>query len=106
MATAALADRIQTNDGRDLEGTIVKETSKAVTIKTRFGELTIERSNIAKLTRGKTRDQEFDDRWKKAKGLSDFFELGQWAKTEGLHAKAKKCWKKVKTSKSTSTRSI
>ena len=92
---AARADRIQTKDGRDLEGTIVRESATEVTLKTRLGEMTLKRTQIVSIERGKTRDQIFEERWQAAKGLGDYFELGQWAKGEGLRSREKQCMKKV-----------
>jgi hypothetical protein len=96
-AASASADLILLKDGRRFEGTILKETASEVVFKTRFGELTFVRSEIARLEKGLTPAQEFDRRWTDCVSGEEFFALGQWAADKKLRSEMRRAMNKVLT---------
>ena len=49
VAATAIADVVHLKDGRKFEGEIVTDDGAKVVVKTRFGEVTIERSKVARI---------------------------------------------------------
>ena len=94
-AHIAPADTVELKDGRVFEGKVTKQDSKSVKIKTSFGELEFPRKDVVKITKGKTPEEEFEDRKAKAKTAQEFYELGLWAKKKKLRKKAKQCMRRA-----------
>jgi len=95
LAMPARADVVHLRDGRSLEGTVTKETADKVVLETRFGPMEFARKDVLSIDKGKTKSQEFDERWKKAKSAEDFYELGKWADENKLKGDARKCMKRA-----------
>ena len=94
-ALPALGDVLVLDDGRRIEGTIVKETSKEVVIDSKFGTLTFSRDQIVDIERGKTRDQIYEEKLAAAKTADDFFALGEWCEAHKLRRRGEKHFKKA-----------
>lgn len=90
LAGALLADVVVTRDGRRLEGTIVSESAREVVIRTRLGEITVARGDVVSIERGKTRRQEYDERWAAARSADDFHALGRWADENKMRQEARR----------------
>ena len=95
FAAAAFADVIVTRDGQRIEGVIVRETATEVVVRTRLGEITVARDRIVDIERGKTRRQEFDERWSAAKTADAFHELGLWADDAKMAREARRAMKRA-----------
>lgn len=96
LATAAEADVVTTKDGRRLEGEIVSESSTEVVIETRLGRVTVARSDVRSLERGKSAREEFGPRYERAKGdVAALVELAAWATKEKLETEARKCYRRI-----------
>ena len=94
--TSVRADVIVTDDGAKYRGKIVKETSRAVTIKTRVGNVTIGRDRITQIVRTAELREEFATKFKLAKRDADrSYKLGEWAEREGLAAEARQAWERA-----------
>lgn len=95
LAPALLADRLHMKDGRTIEGRIVRETPARIVLETRFGEIEVDRTDVASIERGKTRKEEFDDRWKAARSADEFHALGLWCIEHKMRREAKRCMKRA-----------
>jgi hypothetical protein len=95
LAASASADVVHLKDGRSLEGTVTEETAEKVVLETRFGPLEFARKDVLSIDKGKTKGQEFDERWKQAKSAEDFYELGKWADESKLKGDARKSMKRA-----------
>lgn len=91
----ALADVVELKDGRRIEGVILVQNEKLVRIETRFGELEFPRSDVVKIEKGKTKEQEFAEREAKAESAEDFYQLGLWAREKRLKRQAKRCMQRA-----------
>lgn len=96
LCLPALADVLLLKDGRRFEGTVKKETSKEVVFTTEFGDLTFKMSEVSKIEKGKTKNQEFNERYKAAKTAKEFYELGVWADENRMRTNAKRAMRKAK----------
>ncbi len=96
LSTAAVADIIYLNTGGIVKGKIVDEDEDQVIIKTRFGEVPIDRDDIDFIERG-TPKEIFQQRLKRInKNDSDaYVELAGWAQTVGLKEEAKQMFEKA-----------
>ena len=91
IAGVAVADVVHLKDGRKFEGEIVSDDGTKVTVKTRFGEVTVERSKVARIEKKKTPEQEYRDR-RKAIAANDadaLYELAQWCRKAGFKKEEK-----------------
>ncbi len=96
-ALPASADVVHLRDGRKLEGKVVAETATSVTLKLKFGEQTIPKSDIDRVERKATTEEEFEERLA-AIGAGDanaFHDLGVWAKRRALVSQATACFEKA-----------
>jgi len=87
------ADVITLTSGEKLEGKILSESTTSVRIQTRFGTTDVERSRIAKIVRGQTPKEVFEERKAalKAGDVEARFELALFCKENKLP----KEWKKL-----------
>lgn len=96
LATAAEADVVTTKDGRRLDGKILSESTTEVVIETRLGRVTVPRSDVRTLERGKSARDEFGPRYERAKAdVAALMELAAWAAQEKLESEARKCHRRV-----------
>jgi len=98
MATQADADVIHLAEGGKLTGEILEETPSQVVIRTATGERTISRYEIMKIVREQSAQDKLRARLKTLKGSRDadaFYELGQWAETQGLPKGARHCYQQA-----------
>lgn len=94
--TRARADVVVTNDGAKYRGEIIKETSRAVTIKTRVGKVKISRDDISHIVREAELKADFKKRFESAKRDADkSYKLGKWAKREGLGDEARQAFERA-----------
>ena len=86
-----LADIIHFKDGRKIEGVIVSEDAKKVKLKTKYGTKEFLLSEIDKIEKKKTRDQEYKERLASLnkEDIDSVFELVAWCKANKLDSKAK-----------------
>lgn len=90
LTVLAAADVVVTRDGRRIEGTIVAETPTEVRVRTRLGEVTVPRAEVVSIERGKSRRQEFDERWQAATNADEFHALGLWCEQQKMRAEARR----------------
>lgn len=96
LGTVARADVIVTDSGAKYRGTIVKETSTHITIKTRVGEVKIPRDEISQIVRIDELRKEFEERFAQAKRDADAaFKVGQWATREELKPEAQRAYERA-----------
>jgi len=98
FALAAHADILHLADGRKIEGKILEETKEFVRIETTFGGVQkIEQSRILRIERKKTPKEEYDGRLRRTdpKDPDALFQLGTWARDNGLVVEALECFRKV-----------
>ena len=95
LALALRADVLVLKDGRRIEGTVTAQDAARVKIKTSFGDFEFAAADVERIERGKTVEQEFDERFTASRSATEFFELGQWADKKKLRAEAKKAMKRV-----------
>lgn len=90
LAASALADVVVTRDGRRIEGTVVAETATEVRIRTRLGEISVPRADVVSIERGKSRRQEYDERFAAARSAEEFCALGLWADEKKMRQDARR----------------
>lgn len=90
LAPPLRADVLVLDDGRRIEGTILAEGPKEVEIKTRFGTFTFARAEIVEIIKGKTREQEYEERLAACETAQEFYELGLWCEEKKLRKRAEK----------------
>jgi len=95
LAVHALADVVHLKDGRRVEGVVIEETSTVVKVKTRLAVLEFKPSEVDRIVRKKTKQQEFDERWEAAKTADELFELGKWAEEKHLRKEARRAMNKA-----------
>ena len=97
FSTEILADVIHLKDGRKIEGVIVSKDSKTVTIKTRFGQVEFDMSEVEKIEEKKTEEQLYEEMVKNtnAKDAAQMMKLVQWCYDNQLSSKAKKHLKEI-----------
>jgi hypothetical protein len=84
MATAS-ADVIYFKDGGKVEGVIEEETADIVKIRTRFGSVNRQKSDIERIEKGKGAVTEFPAKYKAAAGrIEGLMTLLAWCKEKGL----------------------
>jgi hypothetical protein len=91
----AFGDEVVLRDGRRLEGKVLRRDKKELVLRTDFGELTFDVTEIVRVVYGKTRTEIFDERWKAAKTASHFFDLGTWAAEVKLRSASKRAMRRA-----------
>lgn len=96
-APAARADQVILTSGGRVRGKIVRESRRAVTIRTRGGTTVIPRDEIDRIERGATIFDKYKQRLKKIDGSDPeaHYSLGLWLKKEGERSLAKKEFQRV-----------
>lgn len=96
-APRGLADVVHLRDGRKLEGVVLSETGTSVVLKLKFGEQTIAKSDIERIEKKATTEQEFEEKLKAvaASDANGFFDLGVWARRRGLGPESTRCFEKA-----------
>lgn len=97
-ALAAHADVIHLQGGGRYRGTIVKETSREVTIQTAAGTVVVARREIASIEKEESVQQAFARREAELRAKDDpdaHFDLGRWAKGKGLEDEARRCFERA-----------
>ena len=91
-APAARADQVILTSGGRVRGKIVRESRRAVTVRTRGGTTVIPRDEIDRIERGATIFDKYKQRLKKIDGSDPdaHYSLGLWLKKEGERSLAKK----------------
>lgn len=98
LAAAAHADIIHLESGGKYRGTIIKETSSRVTIKTKVGTVRVPRDEISRIVREDSAKATFKKRYKSLKAKQDaegLYALGKWATQKGLKKSARKAFKRA-----------
>jgi len=87
----AWADVVTLKNGRQWEGTIESESAEEVVIRTIGGPMTLSRSDIAEVSRGPTREQEYEQRRTKLSGddVAGHLALAHWCREQGLASAAR-----------------
>lgn len=92
LAPGSRGDTLILKDGRRIEGTVTSREGGQVTVKTSFGEMTIDEDDILEIKKGKTKRQEYQERFEAAESAQDFFELGEWAASKRLRKETEKAY--------------
>lgn len=95
LARPAPADVLVLADGRRIEGTIVRETTAEVEIRTAFGTFGFKRSEIVEIERGKTREELYGERLAACETAEDFYRLGLWCEENRLKRRAEKIFSRA-----------
>lgn len=97
FSSEILADVIHLKDGRKIEGVIVKQDSKTVTIKTRFGQVEFAMSEVEEIEKKKTKEQLYEEMVDKTnpKDAGQMMVLVKWCYDNNLSSKAKKHLKQI-----------
>jgi len=91
LLASAWADTIHFEDGRKLEGTIIKETPDTVTIKTKYGTQIVDKMEILNIEKGQSERQEYETRKEEIEDEDNAearYQLGLWCKKNGLEKEA------------------
>jgi tetratricopeptide (TPR) repeat protein len=96
ISAAAVADIIYLNTGGIIKGEILEEDDDEIVVKTKFGEIPINRDDIDFIESG-TDEEILQQRLKKLKkdDSDALVELGGWAQTVGLKKEAQELFKKA-----------
>ncbi|MHC4663852.1 MAG: hypothetical protein ACYS8W_19490, partial [Planctomycetota bacterium] len=97
LYTVAQADVIHTCDGRKIVGKVVNQDEDTVTVKAKYGEVTIDRDDIERIEKGKLPEDTYKE---KADALDKndaegHYELGLWCRENRLRPEAKKEFEKA-----------
>ncbi len=85
LGTAVWADIVHLKDGRKVEGTVVEQSDQKVVVQTKFGMSEFMASEVARVEKKATPEEEFKTRREAAEGDADaLYELYLWAKAQGL----------------------
>ncbi|MEZ6189165.1 MAG: DUF1570 domain-containing protein [Planctomycetota bacterium] len=98
LTTRAEADVIHLAEGGKVTGDILEESPNEVVIRTATGNRRIARYEIMKIVREASAEDTLRARLKTLKGSRDpeaFYQLGQWAKQQGLPKGARHCFEKA-----------
>lgn len=94
LLTCAIAqgDVVHTYDGRKITGRIVSEDTETVVVKTRYGEIKIDKSDIKHIEKGKLPEEIYKEKAEKVdeKDAQGHYELGIWCRKNGLYPEAKR----------------
>jgi RNase P/RNase MRP subunit p29 len=87
----ARADVLKLRDGRQWEGTIISETDQEVVIRTAGGPVTVPKSDIATLSRGPSRQEQYAERRRAlAEGdVAGHLALARWCREQNLVSEAR-----------------
>jgi len=92
----AYADVIVLDDGRTLEGKIIKETEERITLKVKYGEIEILKHKISAIRRCPTAYEEYEEKAKEVeKTAQAHYDLAKWCEEKELGPKAKKHYLKA-----------
>ena len=97
LCAFAQGDVVHTYDGRKITGRIVREDTEVVVVKTRYGEITLDKSDIERIEEGKLPEEIYKEK-AKALGENDaqgHYELGKWCRENGLYPEAKNEFNRV-----------
>lgn len=97
-ALTTWADTVLTKDKKKLEGRVLRESEAEVVILTyKDGEVSIPKSEVVKVTKGKNKFDDYDAELKKVepKKVEDHLKLAAWCKKTGLLTVARKHWEEV-----------
>ncbi|MBI4576241.1 MAG: hypothetical protein HY722_08270 [Planctomycetes bacterium] len=89
------ADVIHLEGGGRLEGEIVYEDAEMVRITVHGVEQTVERDDIVRIERVKTPAQEFDERLETVADAQAAYDLGVWARDQGLSEQAARAFRRA-----------
>ena len=97
LSALLLGDVVHTTDGRKIKGRIVREDDEVVVVRTRYGDITVNRDDIDRIERGELPEDIYR---KKAKELANddaegHYRLGLWCKENGLRKEAEEEFKKA-----------
>jgi len=97
FATAADADTVHKKDGRKVDGEVIEENDSEVVVQTKFGPVTIPKSDVLKIEKGKTPVQQFRDKWDDVdrKDALALLDLADWCKENRLSRESRKCLREV-----------
>ncbi|MFG0320138.1 MAG: hypothetical protein ACF8XB_22895, partial [Planctomycetota bacterium JB042] len=87
----ASADTVHRKDGRKVDGEIIKETDAEVVVQTKFGPVTIPRSDVLTISKGATPTEQFRERWDgvdRGDALA-LLDLADWCKENRLSREAR-----------------
>jgi hypothetical protein len=89
---SAFGDVIHFKDGRKIEGEIVSQDAKTVTIKTKYGTKSFPLSDIDSIETKKTKDQEYQEQLKKTnpKDADAVMALIVWCNDNGMESASRK----------------
>lgn len=85
LCAPAWSDVVHLKDGRKVEGTVVEQTDQKVVVQTKFGVNEFKASDVARVEKKATPEEEFKARREAADGdAAKLYELYLWAKAQGL----------------------
>src|SRR5262249_19690309 len=86
----ALADKVILKSGRVVEGQIIEETATTVKVKRKYGDETLDRSEIAEIVKEESADDRYGKAIAGAKTAQELVDLAKKAKDEKLPKIAEK----------------
>lgn len=92
-----LADTVHRKDGRKVDGEIIEESDAEIVVQTKFGPVTIPKSEVLKVSKGATPIEQFRDRWDeidKGDALA-LLDLSDWCKENRLSRESRKVLREV-----------
>lgn len=97
LAEPLVADTIYRKDGRKVDGEILEETDQQVIVKTKFGPVTIERSDILRIEKGLPLIEQFGERWEQVDRTDPLalIDLAEWCDENRLGRESRKVYREV-----------
>jgi hypothetical protein len=95
LATCAAADIVVLDDGRRIEGEVVRQGAKEVVIRTAAGEVAFPRSRVVEIIEKKSREEEYRERLEACETAEDFHQLGLWCQSKRLRRRAQKLFERA-----------
>ncbi|MFH0946562.1 MAG: hypothetical protein V2A76_15305 [Planctomycetota bacterium] len=95
--SAVMADIVHKKDGRTVEGKIVEDTDEHVIVQTKFGPITVPRSEVLRIEKGASPADEFKTRWEEVDrdDVLALLDLADWCEENRLTMFSKKVYRRI-----------
>ncbi|MFH1421308.1 MAG: DUF1570 domain-containing protein [Planctomycetota bacterium] len=94
-SSVSLAETIYMKNGRKIEGQVIKETMDKLIVKTKFGEVELDKMEIDRIDREKSPVELYEEKAKKCGTADEHYKLAVWCKENSLEREMNKEFEKV-----------
>lgn len=95
VGTLPLADVVVLDDGRRIEGEVVRKSAKEVVVRTATGEVSFPRAKVVEIIERKGREEEYRERLEACETGEDFYQLGRWCREKKQRRRAGKMFERA-----------